>query len=165
MSADEALNPAQFHPNINHYRDGGMGGVGEDHSVVGYVRTAALRAMPGNRTTPEGVERHRASLRAGEGFKDPAMVVFDPKQGRAYVGEGNHRVEAAHAEGHKYVPVRVSRTRFSEYTDEARAQDGGNIARVDHPPTPFRGGMKEPYWPSDMHPSHVFPEHEVWKPT
>lgn len=143
--------PTTLHPNMNHYRDGGMGGVGENHSVVGYVRTDALRKMHGNETDSPGVERHRESLRNGEGFTDPAMVVFDPRTHNAYLGEGNHRVQAAHEEGISHVPVRVVRGSVSN----------SGAQHMEHAKTPYKGNLGEDYWPSDIHPSHIFGPDEV----
>jgi hypothetical protein len=145
------IDPTTLHPNMNRYRDSGMGGVGEDRSVIGYVSTDALRKMHGNETDRPGVERHRESLRNGEGFTDPAMVIFDPKTHHAYLGEGNHRVQAAHEEGVSHVPVRVVRGRV----------DHPSARHMEHAETPYRGNLGEDYWPSDIHPSHIFASDEV----
>ncbi len=148
----------QFHPNINHYRDGGMGGVGENHSVVGMVPTHILQAMHGNSTNSEGVARHRAAIQSGEGFKDPAMVIFDHKKGIAVLGEGNHRVDAAAAEGHSHVPVRVVR---GGVNPDTYTRQGGNPAPVHPGASPWKGGMGEDYWPSDIHPKYLWPHEDV----
>jgi 8-oxo-dGTP pyrophosphatase MutT (NUDIX family)/GNAT superfamily N-acetyltransferase len=145
------VDPTTLHPNMNHYRDSGMGGQGEDRSVIGYVSTDALRKMHGNETERSGVEHYRESLRNGEGFKDPAMVIFDPKTHHAYLGEGNHRVQAAHEEGVSHVPVRVVRGSVNNPAAQ----------HMEHAETPYRGNLGEDYWPSDIHPSHIFASDEV----
>jgi hypothetical protein len=156
------LNPAQFHPNIAFYRDGGMGGVGEDKSVTGYVRTSLLRSMPGNDTNPERVEHYRQLLRSGQGFENPVMVEFDPKRSQAYVGEGNHRVEAAH-QGHEYVPTRVVRSRIDDFNDKVVRHQGGQVGQLPPRESQWKGHLGEEYWPPMIHPAHVFPDEHVWK--
>jgi len=138
-----------------------MGGVGEDHSVVGYVDTHTLAKMPGNGVSEDRVKYQQNALRSGEGFKDPAMVLYDPKSSRAYVGEGNHRVEAAAREGVSHVPVRVVRTRFSDNEDKYVEHQGGKIGQLPTRASEFKGGLGEDYWPSDLHPSKVFPRDSV----
>jgi hypothetical protein len=155
---------AQFsHPNLNHYRDGGMGGVGEDHSVVGYVPTHLLAAMPGNRTSEDNMAYQRDALapETGTGFRDPVIVEFDGKTQRAYVGEGNHRVRAAQEAGLSHVPTRVIRSRIEDYTVKRVKEQGGRVAPTATGPSPWKGGMGEEYWPSDMHPKYVWPGEDV----
>lgn len=157
------LNPDQFgdHPHMNEYNIE-VGNTGQMESGVGMVRTTRLAQMPGNATRPEGVERYRQALRAGEGFKDPVMVIFDPDNKRAYVGEGNHRLRAAGEEGHSHVPVRVVRGRISDSTVDyvQSRQRGGLVGRADTANSPWRTGyqQKDTYWPPQMHPRYVFPE-------
>ena len=153
---------AQFrHPNLNHYRDGGMGGVGEDHSVVGYVPTHLLASMAGNRTSEDQMAYQREALKTGEGFHDPVMVVFDGSRQRAYVGEGNHRVQAAQEAGLSHVPTRVVRGQIRPYTEETVKDVGGHVAPTHTGPSPWKGGMGEEYWPSDMHPKYLWPSEDV----
>ena len=152
------VSPQQFHPNLNHYRDGGMGGVGEDHSVVGYVPTHVLSRMPGNHTDRAGVDRYVDKLRNGEGFENPLMVEFDPRSKMAVVGEGNHRLRAAAQEGISHVPVRVVRSRVSDKPDRSEGRYPG---RVDPGPSPWRSGNGDDYWPSDIHPKYLWPSEDV----
>ena len=147
--------PRSLHPNINHYRDGGMGGVGDDHSVVGYVPTHVLAGMHGNATDHEGIERHKKALLSGEGFTDPVMIEFDHKNKRMVLGEGNHRVEAARELGISHVPTRVVRSRISDDDMEYMHRKGGSPVDIDPGPSPF-ANQHEDYWPSDIHPSHLF---------
>jgi hypothetical protein len=149
------LNPAQFHPNIIQYGDRGQPGVPPEHSVVGYVRTSLLRTMHGNDTIPERVEHYRQLLRSGQGYTEPAIVDYDPKRSWAVVDDGNHRVTAAHLEGHEYTPVRVWRTTFDQIEPGVRARLGGQMGHL--PPATAE------HYPANMHPSHVFPEEHVWK--
>jgi len=146
------------HPNLNHYRDGGMGGVGEDHSVVGMVPTHLLTGMPGNSTYHERVDHYRQALRSGEGYTDPIMVEFDPKSRLAMVGEGNHRLRAAVQEGVSHVPVRATRSRIESRDNW---DQGGRPSPLDPGPSPWKGGMGEEYWPSDIHPKYLWPSEDV----
>lgn len=151
------LNPAQFHPHLNAYRDGGMGG-DEEHNVVGYVRTSTLRSMPGNTTSEYGVEMYRQRLRQGEGYKDPVIVHYDGQSGYAFVGEGNHRVAAAEAEHISHVPARVVRDRINPRNDDDPGR-GRNTSYIGPTDKWSRDGFH--YIPSDMHPRNVFPERDV----
>lgn len=149
------------HPNMNKYTDGGSGGIGDSGTIVGPVKTSFLKDFPGNQTNREGVEFYKDKLRNGEGFKDPIMVEFDPSNGRFFVGEGNHRLQAAIEMGEEYVPVRVySRARISDdkvaYTENA--DRGGKVGSIDVPESPWKGGMGEDYWPPSIHPSWIFGE-------
>jgi hypothetical protein len=152
------VSPQQFHPNLNQYRDGGMGGVGEDHSVVGYVPTHALSGMPGNGTYRDRVDHYADRLRNGQGFDDPIMVDFDPTSKMAMVGEGNHRLQAAVEQGLSHVPVRVSRSRVPATPDESR---GRYPRHLDPGPSPWKNGGGEDYWPSDIHPKYLWPSEDV----
>ena len=144
----------RYHPNVQHYRDGGMGGIGEDHSVVGMVPTHVLAQMreydradasqhPGSREVIDGL---RQDLREGRGFHTPAMIEYDPKAGRAYLGEGNHRVAAALEEGVPEVPARVVRSSFASRKPEI----GVPATHQDLWSRP-----NYPYVPSDLHPSFL----------
>lgn len=156
--------PRALHPNLNEYRDSGMGGESPNNpNVVGYVRTDALAAIHGNETDREGIERHKAALSEGRGFTDPVMVEFDPRNKRAVLGEGNHRVEAARELGITHVPTRVVRSRISDDDMEYMSRKGGTPQNVSVGKSPWGktipGGQQwEDYWPSDMHPKHIFPK-------
>lgn len=150
------LNPDQFHPNVDHYRDGGMGGVGEDHSVVGMVPTNVLRQYrewdradsarhPGS---AEVIDSLRQDLRAGKGFHTPAMLLYDHKNQWAKLGEGNHRLAAAEAEAVPHVPTRVVRANL-----ESAKRSGVGAPATHNDPGWSRPNF--PYVPSDMHPSHL----------
>ena len=107
-------------PYLEDYKDGGSGGLVGSRSTVGFVKVEALKDMPGNTlSNTEGIDALRKSIRKGMGFatreykgkpyQDPIMVVYDNETGLAYIGEGNHRLQAAIAEGLDAVPVRVVR--------------------------------------------------------
>jgi hypothetical protein len=152
--AMSARDPRSLHPNLNEYRDGGMGG-DENHSVVGYVPTHVLAGMHGNATDHEGIERHKQALLSGEGFTDPVMVQFDHRNKRIKVGEGNHRVDAAMELGVSHVPTRVVRSTIDDGDMEYARRQGGTPVDIDPGPSPF-ANQHEDYWPSDIHPSHLF---------
>lgn len=145
---------AQRHPNMNDYRDGGSGGIGESRTVVGPVKTSFLKDAPGNATVRERVEYQKERLRSGEGFQDPIQVYVDPKTGKFFVGEGNHRLRAALELGEEYVPVRVYTRR--KIDDDFISQPGGKVGTVEVPTSPWRGGLGEEYWPPEIHPSFIF---------
>lgn len=149
------LSASQFHPQVDHYRDGGMGGIGENHSVVGMVPTHVLQSYREhdgrwshlNNTDSahddQVIEGLRSDLRAGKGFHTPLMLEYNHQQGRAYLGEGNHRLAAAVAEGVPEVPLRVVRS----------YKDMSNVgAPASHREIP---GAPKDYIPSDIHPSYL----------
>lgn len=147
----------QMHPNMHDYPHE-VGNTGKIESSVGYVSVKALRWMHGNATDQEGIDRHRAKIRSGEGFTDPLMVEFDPDRRVAVVGEGNHRLEALHQEGISHAPVRVVRSRIR---DDIRARKGGFPQPVDARSPWYKrhyDGSTVEYWPPSIHPRHIFPK-------
>lgn len=153
------LNPRQFHPNVEHYRDGGIGGVGEDRSVVGFVPTEHLHAIreydragaDGNPESRRVIDSIRQDIRAGKGITNPLMVEYDHKSNWAYLGEGNHRLQAAIEEGVPVVPARVVRSPYGP----SRRREVGVGGHIQHSPIP---GAPEDYFPSDVHPKYLFGE-------
>lgn len=110
MSRSEAFNAGagnRIHPNVRDYPAERSGGV--EGSVVGMVPTHVLAGLREyDRTGPE-VDALRADLRSGHGFEEPVVIEYDHRAGHAVLGEGNHRVAAALAEGVHEVPARVQR--------------------------------------------------------
>jgi hypothetical protein len=147
-----------LYPNVRNYTDGGTGGLPGTRSVVGFVDTKYISKMPGNTTDVERVSFYREKLRSGKGFDEPVMVVYDNESGLAYVGEGNHRIQAAILEKIPYIPVRVVRGTKSEMTSFTK--EGRSPKQIKNNKTlPFTtGGPKGPveYMPTDVHPSFVF---------
>jgi hypothetical protein len=154
----EHLNPAQFHPNMNRYQSGGMGHLPDDseRSVVGMVPLERVRAMPGNEAWNEStIASIQHDLRSGHGLKNPLMVEWSPKRKAAVLGEGNHRAEALHREGHTHAPVRVVRSPSisADLNDVVR---GRRTVPLDPGLSPFGSQFDSNYWPSDIHPSYIF---------
>ena len=160
MSRSEEFNAGaagRFHPNVAHYRDGGLGGLGPDRSVVGEVPThvvARYRHHEGDvnyEHSEQVVNQIRADIRSGVGIKDPIMLEYDHKSGWAYLGEGNHRLRAAELENVPTVPMRVIRSprRPSQVRDLE-----GRGAPASHKPIP---GVRsdDDYIPSDIHPHFI----------
>jgi len=160
-------------PNLQEYKDGGSGGIVGTRSVVGFVKTSALKDMSGNIAgNKEAIESYRKSLREGKGFSkefrgetydEPIMVVYDNETGLAYIGEGNHRLQAALAEGINYVPVRVVKGNKKEMVTDLEAgrfpKQIKNNKKPQFPETfgPNAGKVRdENYVPPEMHPSYVF---------
>jgi len=169
----EAQSYVNKFPNLQEYKDGGSGGIVGTRSVVGFVKTSALKDMSGNIAgNKEAIEFYRKSLREGKGFSkqfrdetynEPIMVVYDNETGLAYIGEGNHRLQAALAEGIGYVPVRVVKGNKKEMVTDLEAgrfpKQIKNNKKPQFPETrgPNAGKVRdENYVPPEMHPSYVF---------
>ncbi len=169
----EAQSYVNRFPNLQEYKDGGSGGIVGTRSVVGFVKTSALKDMSGNIAgNKEAIEFYRKSLREGKGFSkefrdetynEPIMVVYDNETGLAYIGEGNHRLQAALAEGIGYVPVRVVKGNKKEMVTDLESgrfpKQIKNNKKPQFPETygPNAGKVRdENYVPPEMHPSYVF---------
>ena len=164
----------ELFPGLASYKDGGSGGLPGTRETVGLVKVSALKDMPGNKLeNVEGIEALRKSIREGKGFatrdfqgkpfQDPIMVVYDNETGLAYVGEGNHRLQAAIEEGLPYVPVRVVRGNKEEMLNPAYSSRKPKQIKGDKEPkfvetTGSYAGkpVGEGYVPPEMHPSYVF---------
>jgi len=144
-------------PNIKEYIDGGKGGLPGTRSVVGFVDSKYLAKMPGNPVDAELVTSYREIFRTGK-LENPLVVVYDNETGLAYLGEGNHRLQAALAENVPYLPVRTTRGSAQEMKN--RIDKGLPVLQVKNNKTlPFTtGGPKGPveYMPTDVHPSFIF---------
>lgn len=158
--------PKVTHPNVSKYTTSpNMGGIQPDGSIVGFVRTDALVGMQGNPTNPEKVAEIKKEIDEF-GMKEPVVVIFNPKSGLMYVGDGNHRVQAAQELGMPWIPVRVSVSRYewSEEDIEYLKKDGGEPRdsgkRWDD--SPWTGGLNEAYWPTEMHPQFLFADKDVY---
>lgn len=149
-----------FHPAVDHYRDGGIGGIGEDHSVVGFVAPALLVPYrfhdgrwtghtPANPDDDTVIDLLRRDLREGRGFHTPLMLEYSHLAQWAFLGEGNHRLNAALAEAIPCVPVRVVRS----VTSVAARKAEGIGAPAAHRPIP--GVIDPTYIPSDLHPDYL----------
>jgi hypothetical protein len=153
----KTTNKVKLFPNIKEYIDGGMGGLPDTRSVVGFVNSEYLAKMPGNPVDATLVSSYRKIFTSKE-LKQPLMVIYDNETGFAYLGEGNHRLQAALAENIPYLPVRVVRGNADEMQD--RIKNGRPVLQVKNNKTlPFTtGGPKGPveYMPTDVHPSFVF---------
>lgn len=168
-------------PNLQDYKDGGSGGLVGTRSTVGFVRTSALKDMSGNIAgNKEAIDFYRKSLREGKGFSkefrgeiynEPIMVIYDNETGLAFIGEGNHRLQAALAEGIEYVPVRVVGGNKSEMVTDAQVGRFPKQIKNDKQPQfpetygPNAGKIRdENYVPPEMHPSYVFDQGLVAQP-
>ncbi len=165
-------------PGLQDYKDGGSGGLVGSRSTVGFVSTDALKDMAGNIAgNEEIVESYKKSLREGKGFairdfngrpfNDPIMVIYDNETGLAFVGEGNHRLQAAIAENIPYVPVRVVSGKASEMVEDAEKGRFPKQIKNNKEPKFLETGslsgqpVSEGYVPPEMHPSYVFDEEFV----
>ena len=66
---------------------------------------------------------------ADEGWRDPLIVHYNPKTGKAWLGDGNHRLEAAKRLGYNRVPVKVLRSSGSGEYGEAAVKEADNFTR------------------------------------
>lgn len=83
-------------------------GIGNGGNPLGYVRTEKLATMKGNFADMESSTSSIArDLEDGTGYLEPVLVWYNPLTGRAFIAEGNHRVEAARIAEREYVPVVV----------------------------------------------------------
>lgn len=163
---------APLFPNLADYKDGGSGGLIGSRSVVGFVKVEALKDMPGNKTG--NIELYRKSLREGKGFgsrerdgkpvQEPIMVIYNNETGLAFVGEGNHRLQAAIAEGISYVPVRVVRGTKAE-VENIFSGDGRKPKQIKNNKEPqfvettgadVGKPVQQGYVPPEFHPSYIF---------
>jgi len=149
--ADQAI--LSSHPNMTFYKDGGKGGVGKDSGVVGPVKTTFLKDFMGNPTDRDKVEFFKKELAEGRGFNESIIVLYNPAEGKFFVGEGNHRLQAAFEMGEEFVPVRVNRSYFR---DDASVSSDRSTGNVDVSSSPWKDGAGENYWPTDLHPSYLF---------
>jgi hypothetical protein len=165
-----------LYPNLQDYLDGGSGGIEGTRSTVGFVKTSALQGMNGN--TPgnlEAIEKYKAALMEGKGFairdfegkpyNDPIMVIYDNETGMAFVGEGNHRLQAAIELNLPYVPVRVVKGNASEMVaNEKTGRSPQQIKNGKDPKFVETVGdsagkpVPEGYIPPEFHPKYVFDE-------
>ena len=177
----ELEKPRQLFPGLQSYLDGGSGGLVGTRETVGLVKVSALKGMNGN--TPgnlEALASYKKSLSEGKGFairdyqgkpyQDPIMVVYDNETGLAYIGEGNHRLQAAIEQNIPYVPVRVVKGRASEMTINIKEgkfpkQIKGNKEPkfVETSGSLMGKPVGEGYVPPEMHPSYVFDEQYIVK--
>lgn len=140
------------HPNVDHYRSGGMGHLegDESRSVVGFVPTQKLFGYEGNETHDrDTVHRVRDDINSGKGITNPLMMIYDHKNKWAYLGEGNHRLEGATEAGARTVPVRFVRG------DASYARERGIGGPMSVHQT-FNGDPS--YVPTDIHPYHFLQE-------
>lgn len=151
------------HPNVDHYQSGGMGHLegDESRSVVGFMpvhEVAKYREHNGYGDFQEGTPEHEHEkskvdaieddIRSGKGITNPLMLEYSHKHGWGLLGEGNHRLRAAENTGSQTVPVRVVRNNHLGWDKEH-----GHGAPMEASPG-WKGGMGEPYTPTDMHPYH-----------
>jgi len=66
---------------------------------------------------------------AENGFNEPLIVHYNPKTGKAWLGDGNHRLEAAKRIGYNRLPVKVVRSSGSGEYGEAAVKEAENFTR------------------------------------
>lgn len=114
-----------------------------------YDRTKAgdyAQAGPDSRKIIDSI---KDDLTSGNGWTDPIALFYHHKSHTALIGEGNHRLAAAHEAGIEHVPVRVIRS-------------GDAVSERSHPAQWDRSQVRtQPnnhgYVPGDMHPNEIMP--------
>ncbi len=88
-----------------------------------------------------------------EGFREPLMLLYNPYNGVAILGEGNHRLAAAKELGLECVPLRIYRSRGMTKNRE--------LWKSANKPVEVQGALlraeEGEYTPQEMSPSQVFP--------
>ena len=143
-----------FHPDIADYVSKEGGGLGEGKSTVGYVSARLLSAMKGNEPSDrDSVESKVENLLDGDGFDEPINVIYNPKTGEAFVGDGNHRVQASIEAGVSHVPTRVF------IYDGRPIREGVQLKKLDR-----EGGLPLPETAQEVHPYFVFNSKDMINP-
>ncbi len=98
------------------------------------------------------VKRIQDDLTSGEGMEESLILSYSPGQHKAWLGEGNHRLEAARRAGWKQVPVRMVSTNmnlgsYTPYKDVTNPAEPGS--------GPQKGKMSNK-WPDYFKPSDLF---------
>jgi len=133
------------------------------HGMVDWVRLDELErfreydrsqrlstAAPGGHSyTPEDFAAQAADV-ARNGIRNPLILQYNPRNHRALLGEGNHRLVWAQQAGHHVVPVRGTRQRGIDENEGAR------LPEVRYDPSK--------HFPGDFAPSYVLPPHMLGRP-
>lgn len=148
------VDPRSLHPNMDDVRGSGMGGVdAKSGTAVGYVSTSFLKRMQGNPVHEPQVRKYERKLLSGEGFHYPIMLEYHHDTGSAYVGEGNHRMNAAYNLGVSHVPAYFYRSSSSPKNVEGRSVLRG--VRKSEEGWPFTGSLGEERVPTQIHPKWI----------
>lgn len=148
------VDPRTLHPNMEAVHGSNMGGIDAGSgTAVGYVSTAFLKNMQGNPVHGPQVRKYERKLLSGEGFHSPILLEYHHPTGSAYVGEGNHRMNAAYNLGVSHVPAYFYRTKSPISSYEGRKVMRG--IRKSEEGWPFKGGMGEEWVPTQIHPKWV----------
>jgi hypothetical protein len=146
-----------LHPNLKDYTsDDPKGGLGQTNSVVGYISTKLLSALKGNYIENEDrVLEKIEDIRSGRGFKAPAIIFYNPSNNKAFVADGNHRVEASRRLDIGFTPARVI-TNYFQDNDNAQVLDNGfGETGVEVP-------FKDRPFPRDIHPALIFNPNDMY---
>jgi hypothetical protein len=93
---------------------------GDEWPNVGWVQTDKIypyREHSGDQTdsSPEKIKHLTEEFQNGAGFVDPLRLYYNPDTNRAYLGEGNHRLQAGIRAGLTHMPVTVHT--FRDFSD------------------------------------------------
>jgi len=145
---------AMYNPNLVEYKSS-ENGRGSTNTAIGYVTTDALEGMAGNEIRNASVVNDIAKdLKNGVGFKEPIIMIYDPKTGKAFITEGNHRLAAAKKAGVKYVPVRIVNLDVAPGDQIKMERVGKPLGRR---AAPIGGGE----WSSTIQPSQIFDDSQL----
>jgi GNAT superfamily N-acetyltransferase len=151
------------HPNVDHYQSGGIGHQDNDESrsVVGFMPTGFMKRYrehagdqhSGSRDT---IDKIKGDIAEGKGIHNPITVHYSDEHKWGFIGEGNHRLQAADESGLRTVPVRV--IRGGADVGARKKKLIGDHMDLEGKFDQQRGDRVEPYTPSDIHPHHFMHE-------
>ena len=127
---------------------------GDEWPNVGWVQTDKLypyREHSGDQTdsSPEKIKHLTEEFQNGAGFVDPLRLYYNPETNRAYLGEGNHRLQAGMRAGLTHMPVMVHT--FNDPNQGVPAQ----FERKLFQPKDDRGFQRN--YDDQIHPGNVLP--------
>lgn len=96
---------------------------------------------------------------AAQGILDPLILLYNPRNGAALLGEGNRRLAVAEALQWRWVPVRVHRA-----TTLVPGHPLTSLSEFAPRVVPDARLLTDGYVPSDLRPSAVLPDYLLQEP-
>jgi GNAT superfamily N-acetyltransferase len=155
--------PSAMNPEPKGFRPGDDLAGMDKHPHVGWVKTDALiRHREYDRADPsQGYSNSREKIDSikrefqDHGQREPVVLIHDPDTDKAYLGEGNHRLAAAHELGWPALAVHVTRA----YAHEAET-------KMNHPRFSLGSHKVHPdeygYTPGSLRPRDALPDHYLY---
>lgn len=126
--------------------------------TVGWVKTEEMRRLrhhdgTSNGRSPAVTEALTEGFKNGEGWIRPLQLNYAAEDHRAWLGEGNHRLEAAHRAGEQYVPVTIAHVRSGDLPSHYRPATFPRKVQTYQQMKGLRGQSGD-----TIHPRHVLPD-------